>query len=100
MYAMLTPYEIVLKYSQMQVGLYNYYRNVDNLEVINSVLYILQFSCAKTIARRKKTSIAKIFSTYGKTLQISEKVGTKKYHISLKSLKELRNKQTKQRKKK
>lgn len=90
MYTLLSPYEIVLKYNQMQIGLYNYYKKVKNLDIINYIFYVLQFSCAKTIARRQKMSIAKVFSKYGKTLKIEQKIGEKKHTISLKLLKNLK----------
>ena len=67
----LSDYEIVLKYKQIMVGLYNYYRNVDRLNFLNYVFYILQYSCAKTLARKKKISIRAIFKIYTKQLKVS-----------------------------
>lgn len=47
MQSLLTPYEIVLKYSQMQIGLHNYYCDmIDTKSLINFAFYILQYSCA------------------------------------------------------
>ena len=93
MQSLLIPYEIVLKYSQMQIGLYNYYCDIiDNKSVINFAFYILQYSCAKSIARRQKISIAKVFKKYGKLLRVSTTNGGKTYTIQLKDLKTLTNK--------
>lgn len=69
-YSALTEYEIVLKFSQIMQGLYIYYRFCDSHYVLNRVSYILQYSCAKTIAHRKKSSIRKVFQQYGPTLRV------------------------------
>lgn len=63
-------YEIVLKYSRIMVGLANYYRNCDNVYTLNRISYILQYSCAKTIASRQKVSMPQVFKKYGKNLTI------------------------------
>lgn len=64
-------YQIVLKYRQIMVGLFNYYCNCDNLYLLNRISYILRYSCAKTIATRKKITMAQVFSLYGSDLRIS-----------------------------
>lgn len=100
--ALLTPYEIVMKYQQIMMDLYNYYAEVDNLTILSRVSYILQYSCAKTIARRKKISLPKIFSQYGKNINIrSIKSSTEKkmsYTIQFNTLTDLLNKNTKTKK--
>ena len=70
-FIVLSDYEIVLKYRQIMVGLFNYYRNVDRLNFLNYVFYILQYSCAKTLARKKKISIRQIFFRYTFRLKIT-----------------------------
>jgi group II intron reverse transcriptase/maturase len=69
-WAQFDEYEIVLKYRRIMVGLTNYYRNCDNVYFLNRVSYILQYSCAKTISVRQKSSISKVFNKYGKDLTI------------------------------
>ena len=70
-WAIFDEYEIVLKYRRIIVGLANYYRNCDSHYVLNRVSYILQYSCAKTIAVRQKITMPQVFSTYGKNLRIT-----------------------------
>lgn len=64
------PYEIVLKYRQIMIGLYNYYNNCDSYYILNRVNYILKYSCAKTLATRLKISTPQAFKKYGKDLII------------------------------
>ena len=91
-----------MKYQQIMMDLYNYYAEVDNLTILSRVSYILQYSCAKTIARRKKISLPKIFAQYGKNINIrSIKSSTEKtisYTIQFNTLTDLLNKNTKTKK--
>lgn len=64
-------FEIVLKYKQIMLGIYVYYQNCDNNYILNQISYILQYSCAKTLATRQKNSIRKIFKQYGTNLKIT-----------------------------
>lgn len=73
-WAQLEPYAIVLKYKQIMLGIYNYYRDCDDLGIIQFASYVLQYSCAKTIARRKKESLGNIFKKYGKSLTITKEI--------------------------
>ena len=97
-YIPLGEYEIVIHYRQVMTGLFNYYRFTKNNGTLNYSFYILQYSCAKTIARKQKLSIAKIFKKYGKQLIISLSIykNGKQDHIynSLPTLKTLKNKKT------
>ena len=72
-FIVLSDYEIVLKYRQIMIGFFNYYRNVDRLNFLNYVFYILQYSCAKTLARKKRISIRKIFFRHTFRLKITTK---------------------------
>lgn len=65
-------FEIVLKYTQVFRGIYNYFEPCGKLTRLNQISYILQYSCAKTLARRKKLSIRKIFELYGKNLEMKK----------------------------
>ena len=71
-WTVLEEYAIVLKYSQIMRGIFNYYRECDNKGPIHYASYILQYSCAKTLAHRKRISMSKVFSLYGKELRITK----------------------------
>jgi nicotine oxidoreductase len=62
--------QIVNLYSGVNRGVQNYYRFVDNWGQLHRVQYILQFSLAKTLARKYRISVAKVFKRFGKTLTI------------------------------
>lgn len=66
----LDEYEIGLKSRRIIIGLYNYYAKCDNLNKLNFAIYILTYSCAHTLATRRKESIKKTFARYGPKLQI------------------------------
>jgi group II intron reverse transcriptase/maturase len=57
-------FQIVEKYAQIFRGIYNYYEPCERLTRLSFISYILQYSCAKTLAKRKKISIRKIFKEY------------------------------------
>ena len=67
-----SEFEIVLKYRQVMLGIVNYYRNCDQTRILNYVSYILQYSCAKTLAARRKETMPQIFDRYGKNLTITQ----------------------------
>lgn len=69
-WSILEEYRIVERYKSIMLGITNYYINCDNLYILNQVSYILQYSCAKTLAIRKKMTMSQIFQKYGKKLQI------------------------------
>lgn len=72
----LSEFEIVEKFSQIMRGMFNYYSNCNFQRTLNHVSYILQYSCAKTLARRKKRSISQIFNLYSKDLLITNEIKT------------------------
>lgn len=72
----LDEYEIVIKFRQMIIGLFNYYRRCDNLNMFSQLKYILKYSCAKTLARRRKESIRTIFKRYTEKLIIKKQIYT------------------------
>lgn len=65
-------YEIVEKYGQIFRGLYNYYFPCERLTRLNRISYILQYSCARTLARKQNVSKRVIFKKYGKNLIIKK----------------------------
>ena len=94
-WTLLDEFEIVLKYRQTFVGLVNYYRFCDDINALNRVSYILQYSCAKTIAYRQKITMSQVFDKLGKNLRITRDIvtpkGTKKKAVHFSTLAELRN---------
>jgi len=70
-WAQFDEFEIVLKYRRIFIGIANYYSNTDSRYILNRVSYILQYSCAKTLAVRKKISMAQVFKIYGSKLTIT-----------------------------
>lgn len=71
-------FQIVQKYSQIFRGIFNYYRPCERLAKLSRISYILQYSCAKTLAGRKKTGIRNIFRIYSKKMLIKRTIqGTK-----------------------
>ena len=71
-------FQIVQKYAQIMRGIFNYYKPCGRLSRLYHISYILKFSCAKTIAGRKKISMPKVFQRYGKDLMVQEQIKGKK----------------------
>lgn len=69
-WAQLEEFRIVERYRSIMLGIYNYYCKCDDHYVLNHISYILQFSCAKTIARRKQISMKQVFEKYGRNLRV------------------------------
>jgi len=65
-----SEYEIVTKYNQILRGIFNYYEPCGKFLKLYRISYILHYLCARTIARRKKITLEKVFSMYGKNLTI------------------------------
>lgn len=70
----LNEFQIVQKYNSIFMGLIQHYKLCSNLHVLNRISYILQYSCAKTLATRLKITMPQVFSKYGKELKITVKV--------------------------
>ena len=69
-----TDYQIVQKYSKIMRDIYNYYSGCKRISRLYRISYILQYSCARTLARKRKITMSKIFQRYGKNLRIIEKI--------------------------
>jgi group II intron reverse transcriptase/maturase len=92
-------FQIVLKYTQIMRGIFKYYGSCQRLSRLTQISYILQYSCAKTLARRKKMSVRQIFKKVTPSMKISiiiQGVGkefTKKVEfLTLPELRKLRKK--------
>lgn len=69
-----SEFQIAQKYAQIMRSIFNYYKACKKLSRLYHISYILKFSCAKTIAGRKKISMPKVFKRYGKDLIIQEHI--------------------------
>ena len=65
-WAFLDMDQIVNLYSNVNRGIQNYYRFVDNWRQLSSIQYILEYSLAKTLARKFKISVFGVFRRFGK----------------------------------
>jgi len=61
--------QIVELFSSINRGIQNYYRPAGNWAEIQRVQYILKFSLAKTLARKRRVAMSKVFS--GKDIKIT-----------------------------
>lgn len=90
-------FQIVQKYARIMRGIFNYYAPCEKLSRLYHISYILQYSCAKTIAGRKKISMPQVFKRYGLNLTIkkifttskTEKIRVQKFY-DIKTLKQMK----------
>lgn len=80
-------YDIVEKYDQIFRDLYNYYLPCERITRLNRISFILQYSCARTLARKRKISKRKIFRKYGKNLTITKTIQSTKNENVLRTAK-------------
>jgi group II intron reverse transcriptase/maturase len=59
---------IISLYSSINRGIQNYYRFVDNWKHLSRIQYILEYSLAKTLARKGKITLSEVFKRYGKPI--------------------------------
>lgn len=62
---------IIEAYNALLLGYLNYYSFVSNRSKLRRIAYILQFSAAKTLANRHRTSMREIFKKHGYMLTVS-----------------------------
>lgn len=82
-WASLDEFQIVQKYHSMYLGLVGHYINCNSLAILNRLSYIFQYSCAKTIATRKKITTPQVFNKYGKSLTIKKYIKGKDKPIQI-----------------
>lgn len=73
-WTMYDEFQIVQKYAQIMRGIFNYYKPCERFGRLYKISYILQYSCAKTIAIRKKISMAQVFKIYGVSLTVKKTI--------------------------
>lgn len=65
-------YGIVVQYQQEYRGLVEYYRLAYNLHQLNRLKWLMEQSLAKTLARKLKISVRKVYRRYQTTLQTEQ----------------------------
>ncbi|QNO13322.1 group II intron reverse transcriptase/maturase [Alkalicella caledoniensis] len=60
----ITEYEIVSTYNAELRGICNYYRMASNFNNLNYFAYLMEYSCLKTLAAKRKSSIAQIIRSH------------------------------------
>lgn len=68
---------IVNQYNWLMNGLFNYYSGASNQRKLIRIQFILQHSCACTLAMRHKSSVAKIYTKHGPEMKVSHTVERK-----------------------
>jgi group II intron reverse transcriptase/maturase len=80
---------IIDHYNGRMRGWYNYYQLAENVCKLNYARYVLQYSLAKTLAHKERSSVGKIFRKYGKDLTY-EKPNGRKVHFFNQPLKQVK----------
>lgn len=70
----LSDYEIVMRFNYVIRGLINYYsRPVRDFAILNKYVYLLNYSCAHTLANKHRSSLKKVFAKYGNPIRATQK---------------------------
>lgn len=83
----LTDLEIVATYDAELRGICNYYYLASNYRSLNYFSYLMEYSCLKTLARKHKSKVSKIYDKYrtGKKrwgIPYETKAGTKHWYLT------------------
>jgi len=68
-----SDYAIVMKYQLEFRGLANYYRLAYNMHTLRRLKWVMETSLTKTLARKFKVSVPKIYEKYGARLEVDGK---------------------------
>jgi len=81
----LADYEIVKHYNAEIRGICNYYRLAVNYHELSYFCYLMEYSCLKTLARKYKSKISKMWNKYrdGKTWSIPYMTKTGVKHVRI-----------------
>lgn len=77
-WSLFEEFDIVLKYRQIMVGMFDYYSKCDSKRILYRMEYLLRYSCAKTIATRKRITMSQVFKRYGRSLEVNRVIKTTK----------------------
>lgn len=83
---------IIEHYNAVIRGWYNYYQLAENVCQLSYARYVLQYSLAKTLAAKERSSVYKIFRKYGKDLTYTKPNGRQTHFFNqpLKQVKKAR----------
>ncbi|WP_420975145.1 group II intron reverse transcriptase/maturase [Bacillus thuringiensis] len=73
--------QIISRFNSINRGIQNYYRFVDNFAKIGRIQYILKFSLAKTLAKKYRISVSKVFKRFGKNITFRTKSTNGKTYV-------------------
>lgn len=80
----LTDYEIIERYNAVISGLVNYYCPIiSSRSNINWLIYVLEYSCYKTLCQKHRSSIRNLIGKLGKPLTVTTTKDNKEKAISL-----------------
>ena len=81
----LSDYEIVKHYNAETRGICNYYRLAVNYHKLGYFCYLMEYSCLKTLARKYKSTVSKIWNKYRdrKTWSIPYMTKTEVKHVRI-----------------
>ena len=87
---------IIDHYNAIIRGWYNYYQLAENVSSLNYARYVLQYSLAKTLAHKERTTVGHIFNQYGRDLTFKKPNGHSVHFFNqpLKQVKKARTTQT------
>lgn len=93
----LTDLEIVDKYNAQTRGICNYYSLASNFNKLGYFVYIMEYSCLETLARKHQMSISKIIKKYrsGKSWAIPYETKTGKKQMQIARFTDIKQKQGK-----
>lgn len=69
-YVYMEDHVIVSHFRSVFIGIENYYSGITRRQRLQYLNYLLQMSCAMTLAHKHRSSSSKIFSKYGKDLKV------------------------------
>lgn len=71
-WATLDEFQIVQKYHSIFLGIVTHYTKCSTYHPLNRLDYIFKYSCAKTIATRKRLTLPQVLNKYGPYLRIEK----------------------------
>ena len=70
-WTIMSDYQIVDLYNITFTGLLYYYSGASHRHSLSRLQYLFRYSCAMTIATKHKSSISKVFDSYGRSIKIA-----------------------------
>lgn len=67
----LNDYDIIQRYNNVVRGFMNFYNMAHNRADLKQLIYILEYSLAKTLGKKHRLSIKQVFAKYGKPVRVT-----------------------------